>query len=607
MRPYNFESILKKFVEKNTILNICLVHIAQFDPQLYIKIIEYPSELIGFFDYILNTFFNEDYALEKTRKQNKIKISFWRQKLHTTFYFDEISPQFFNKMISVYGQIVKLTKTFSELSSILFKCQLCEFETYSLGEVGNIKEPIYCFLCKNFNSFQIFHNRCNFNRIKFFKIRTWSMNNWRKNDERELLVISRNHLFEKITLGDTIKITGILRINPYFDKIKRLDSVFFVTYLDSLCILKSSKKIEVINNFKNSFTERVSLNFSIISRESVIMLKGLTENLKFYYLYQDSSFSGQIGIESIKKTLASLYFKEGNKKKTIDIDSSTGINILINDKNTGSNPVIFKNVFKFLKKFVYIDGKTEEEKKLTFSLDLQDELNDTILCKGKLLKGRYKICFIENVNFLNNDIVFVLKEIIKNQKISIVKSGLNCSIEIPCSLVVTINELKTKGMGRINSKISEKNFYSLVNLFEISYVFKTPVSNFSQNYTLKYFTHAFHDKNKKTGANYSLLEKVGFKSKGIQFILEFKRKYNEISIPYFSVIEIVKVGNILKILSKINLKKKWTFSKNFFETVKILASSLTILRLSKLMAIEDIRVAFLIISESLKSDDLNEI
>ena len=40
----------------------------------------------------------------------------------------------------------------------------------SLGEMSSIQEPIYCFLCRNFNSFRILYNRCYFNKIKFFKI-----------------------------------------------------------------------------------------------------------------------------------------------------------------------------------------------------------------------------------------------------------------------------------------------------------------------------------------------------------------------------------------------------------------------------------------------------
>ena len=124
-KPYCLEQILDKIIKKNIFLNINLTHVAQFDPQLYLKIIEYPSELIGFFDFILNTFFNETNSLRKIQKQTKIKIVFWERKINNNFNIQEITPQLFNKLVSFYGKIIKSTKSFSELSSILFKCDVC--------------------------------------------------------------------------------------------------------------------------------------------------------------------------------------------------------------------------------------------------------------------------------------------------------------------------------------------------------------------------------------------------------------------------------------------------------------------------------------------------
>ena len=58
-----------------------------------------------------------------------------------------------------------------------------------------------------------------------------------------------------------------------------------------------------------------------------------------------------------------------------------------------------------------------------------------------------------------------------------------------------------------------------------------------------------------------------------------------------------------KILAKIKLKKKWKFLKNFSIIINTIASNLTFFRSSNILALEDIRLALIIISESLKSDD----
>jgi len=336
------------------------------------------------------------------------------------------------------------------------------------------------------------------------------------------------------------------------------------------------------------------------------MLRCLTENLNFYYFFQDSSFSEQFGIESIKKTLVSIYYKNSYSKRNFDFNNRNGINLLIKDKNTQNNSEIFKNMFSFLKQCVYIDLKIEEEKQILFSFNLQDELNETKLYKGKLFYGKYKVFCINNMNLLDTDMFFVLKEMIMNQKISIVKPGLNCLLEAPGSIVAIIKDVENTVISKFNSKPIDKNIYSLINLFEISYVFKSPITDFFQNYLLKYFTYIFHDKIRKKWLSYIKLERVGFKSKGTRYILDFKRSYDENFMPFFSISEVIKIGNILKILTRLKLKKTSKTNKNFFEIVKIIASSFSMFRLSKLMSVEDVRLAFLLISESIKSDELFE-
>ena len=147
-----------------------------------------------------------------------------------------------------------------------------------MGEIGNIQEPIYCFVCKNFNSFEIVHNRCYFNKIKFFKVQNFSSNDLNYNSDSNLLLISRNHSLKKFKVGDIIKTTGILRIKPYYDKVKKSDSIFFNTYLDSLYMIKTTFKIDD-NNDSN---ENNSRSFLIENKEMNIMVQSVSQNLNFY-------------------------------------------------------------------------------------------------------------------------------------------------------------------------------------------------------------------------------------------------------------------------------------------------------------------------------------
>lgn len=606
LKPYRFDKVFKKFVRKNIILNINISHIAEFDIQLYLKITGYPSELIGFFEYILNTLFNENNFLDKNCKHNKIKMNFWCQNLDNDMNIQEISPRLFNKLISIHGRIIKLTKNFSELSSILFKCDVCEFETYSLGEMSNIQEPIYCYLCKNFNSFQILYNRSYFNKIRFLKIQNQSLDNEVKNYNMTILIISRNNLSRNLNVGDKIRATGILRINPYFDKIRRINSIFFGVYFDSLGLFKSSKNLNQKKICEIRLTVNLWLNLINEAFEDKVMFTSLVENLNFYNFFQDSCFNEQLGIETLKKTLAIIYFTIDYKHKKSYSGRIDYLNLLINDKNCKDNAILLKNIFRNHQKCVYINGKIENETFLIPYFESKEELNGNRLLKGKILHSNRKICCFENLNFASNNVLLVLKDVIKNHSISIVRSGINCSVETKSSIIATMNSLETITKIDNLTKTYKKNFDSIVNLFELIYILKTPIFGFFEKYLLIYFTHNFFNKTKKMTSKFSYLKKVGLKSKGGSYFFESRQKNNKFITSLFSVREIIKLGNLIRILSKLKFKKQWKNFQNFIETITTIGYGLSKLRMSKIIAVEDIRMAFLALSESIKSFDYDE-
>ena len=594
-RPYCLKQILKNFVKKNIILNINLSHIAEFDPQLYIKITEFSGELVCFFDYVLNEFYFSDIFFKKYKTENKLKICFWYPSSQYHFDINEISSRLFNKIISIHGRIIKMTNNFSELSSILFKCEICGFETYSMGDLGTIQEPVYCFFCKNFNSFIIWFDRCYYNKIKFLKIQNQQFIDRSQNRTDSLLLIYRNHTSKSFVAGDIIRTTGILRVNPFFDKIKKLNSIFFGIYLDSMYIRKINKNRQTYDNHrKDFFFENKQINYFDLKNQR-ILYKSLTQNLNFYKIFQDSCFTEKIGIETIKKTIAMMYFHK--------FENNTNFSLIINNYNIEEESLHLENIYKSLDKCIYINGKLDDEECITFSFDRTDDWNDKKLIKGKLLNSNRGVCFLKNLNFSSNNVIQIFKEILTFQKVSLSRSGLNCCLDVQNSIIVLANKFNFHILPGNAQKASEKNFVSLINLFDLAYLLKKPKLNISQDYTLKLLRYNFYTKMLETDSEKLKLKRIGIKFEGIKFFFDLKRKRNKYLVPTFSLMEIIKMNNLVKILTKIRLRKKWKFLKNFSTIINTIASNLTFFRSSNILALEDIRLAFIIISESLKSDD----
>ena len=195
-----------------------------------------------------------------------------------------------------------------------------------------------------------------------------------------------------------------------------------------------------------------------------------------------------------------------------------------------------------------------------------------------------------------------MKEILTSQKISIVKSNVNCSLQVRSSIIATTKDLEKIYESYISTKTFNKNFHSLLDFFEIRYILKKQKSNFFENYLLKYFTFTFFDKFNENKAYHFNLRRVGIKLEGAYFFLEFKKKHRRISTPFFSLFEVLKLGNLIRILLRLKLKKKWKYFQNFLTTIKSVAYGFAKFRLSNIIGVEDIRLAFLKIAESLKTN-----
>ena len=94
------------------------------------------------------------------------------------------------------------------------------------------------------------------------------------------------------------------------------------------------------------------------------------------------------------------------------------------------------------------------------------------MIKGKLLSSNFKVCCIDNLHNVNDETFLVLKEILTKEKISIMRSGVNCFLKIHSSLVASTKELEQlKLRGLDDQQIQNENSSRLEN-FNVEKSFK---------------------------------------------------------------------------------------------------------------------------------------
>ena len=115
------------------------------------------------------------------------------------------------------------------------------------------------------------------------------------------------------------------------------------------------------------------------------------------------------------------------------------------------------------------------------------------------------------------------------------------------------------------------------------------------------------EKKKKIGPEYFKLKIFGIKLTGLLYLLDFKKAGSKTITPFFSVFEIIKMSNLLSTLTGVRSNENTGFFKNYLEKIRTIAFGFAELRMSKFIALEDVRMAFILIVESLKSSNLLKI
>ena len=124
---------------------------------------------------------------------------------------------------------------------------------------------------------------------------------------------------------------------------------------------------------------------------------------------------------------------------------------------------------------------------------------------------------------------------------------------------------------------------------------------------LKSLPHMLVYKLKKKRPEWYGLENVGLKIKGGIRFLEIKRKSINSFLPFFSLVEIIKLGNLTSFLVKLKTKQQNEYFFDFLKKIEAIACKLAKMRLSNLVATEDVRLAFLTLTESLKSINISDL
>jgi len=224
-------------------LDIDADHIYQFDKQLYNQLINYPSDMILYFDRAATRLFKETFEANSISYTSGPRIHTRIHHLRKKARMRDLNPSDINHLIAITGIVIRCSELQPEMKEAHYKCVVCGHFEPVPNEGGRIPEPQDCVKCRTKGSFEIIHNLCIFSDRQYIKLQEIPESVPDGETPQTVTLVVYEELVDSAKPGDRVEVTGIfraqsMRINSHH---RTLRSVFN-TYLDVISFDLTSKQ-----------------------------------------------------------------------------------------------------------------------------------------------------------------------------------------------------------------------------------------------------------------------------------------------------------------------------------------------------------------------------
>lgn len=579
---------LKKALKgKTELLQIDLFHVAEFDPYLYLKIGEYPTEILSIFDFTICCIIFKKNNKTNNLFKKKIRVTFSNSKGESIKKFLSFHPKNVNKLITVRGIVSKYTDNCVVMTSSFFRCEFCSFETFSFVESGKLIEPFYCFICKNFHSFKILNERSHFNDKQFIQVDN-SVDEFGEDlFNTTITVIAYDQNANKVKIGDFIEAVGILRITSNALSPRYSDS-YFDFFLDTIDIKVNESMFHEHKKFHKVRMQKNKLDDSI-KNDDMLKINSLCQNYFIYNNIEDSFCPLSRGLNTIKQGLISQIVINFHEPYMINLELDyKPFNLLVvGDEKTGKDELI-----DFIPKITKDNFFLKEQK-------LEKEGEDKFFFLENSLCSEKRIFCFKNIQNIKKKFLDSIDDFIKKKRYSVANARYLNFRNIRSFITGSINSSEIKEKTD-NDYYSYEDFFSKKWLgFDFIYHINDSMEIYWDKNLAKFFIDSLKKKKKSNG--YAYFNGLGFKNKSLIFFLKYFKKKKNLNSPKFNFKETLKLKMMAYFIKNIKFRALHQEEVAIIEFISKIAKSLSLIRFSNIIGLSETRKAFTIFIESMKS------
>ncbi|MFA6328602.1 MAG: minichromosome maintenance protein MCM [Candidatus Micrarchaeia archaeon] len=337
----------------------------------------------------------------------------------------DISSRNIRELVSVKGTVTKRGPILHKVKVAVYKCQMCDATT-KVPMTKNAAVPQVCSECKR-RALKLEEDDSYFVDVQKAEAQELLERLSGGSPAATITLWMEDDLVNKVTPGDTIEITGVMRLIPPVKPRTGASegTQIYTRYIDVVYAKKTQKDFEEIETTK----------------EDEALIRELATDPKIYERMYESVAQGIYGHSEVKEALTLQLFG-GTKDKFIPGGAPirNDIHILLIGDPGSAKTRFLQYVKDLAPKGIFVSGKSVTGVGLTASAE-KDDLGDGgwTLKAGALVIASGGIASVDEFDKIDENERAAMHEVMESQTVSVAKAGIVAQFKAKTSILAAAN------------------------------------------------------------------------------------------------------------------------------------------------------------------------
>ncbi len=394
----------------------------KFDRDLADLLVKRPDTLLSAADQALIATSEVTYKTAHPEEKFEPHVRFYNLP-DSGLLIQDISSRNIRELISVKGVITKRGPVRHKVKVAVYKCQMCDAQM-KVPITKNTEIPQVCMECKR-RALRLEEEDSYFVDVQHVEAQELLERLKGGSPAATIALWMEDDLVNRVTPGETVEITGVMRLRPPEKGKAKESSQIYTRYIDVVSAQKTQREFEEIETTKDDEQQ----------------IRELSDDPRLYDKMRDAIAPGIYGHSEVKEAL-SLQLFGGTPGKTMPGGAPIrdDIHILLIGDPGSAKTRFLQYIQNLAPKGIYVSGKSVTGVGLTAAAE-KDEMGDGgwTLKAGALVIASGGIAGVDEFDKIDETERAAMHEVMESQSVSVAKAGIVARFKAKTAILAAAN------------------------------------------------------------------------------------------------------------------------------------------------------------------------